>query len=79
MSLLADEDSCSVELIEGKTLASVNISKYLKPNRWPKNGPLALNGVLLVAQKWPVGKQGVKHVTTEQENVFIVFNFVSLI
>ena len=27
---------------------------------WPKSGPLALNGVLLVAQKWPAGKQGVK-------------------
>ena len=38
----------------------VILSKYLKPNRWPKSGPLALNRVLLVAQKWPVGKQGVK-------------------
>ena len=37
----------------------VNLSKYLNLNRWPKSGPLALNGVLLVAQKWPVGKQGV--------------------
>ena len=37
----------------------VILSKYLKPNRWPKSGPLALNGVLMVAQKWPVGKQKV--------------------
>ena len=27
----------------------VILSKYLKPNKWPKSGPLALNGVLLVA------------------------------
>ena len=37
----------------------VILSKYLNLNRWPKSGPLALNGVLLVAQKWPVGKQEV--------------------
>ena len=37
----------------------VILSKYLNLNRWPKSGPLAPNGVLLVAQKWPVGKQGV--------------------
>ena len=37
----------------------VILSKYLNLNRWPKSGPLALNGVLLVAQKWPVGKQKV--------------------
>ena len=36
------------------------LSKYLKANRWPKSGPFALNGVLLVAQKWPVGKQEVE-------------------
>ena len=36
------------------------LSKYLKPNWWPKSGLLALNRVLLVAQKWPVGKQKVK-------------------
>ena len=39
---------------------TMNLSRYFEPNRWPKSGPLALNGVLLVAQKWPVGKQGVK-------------------
>ena len=49
----------------------VILSKYLKPNRWPKSGPLALNGVLLVAQKWPVGKQEVKVLIDE------VFNQVS--
>ena len=26
---------------------------------WPKSGPLAFKGVLLVAQKWPVDKQKV--------------------
>ena len=41
------------------TYIKVILSKYLKPNRWPKSGLLALNGVLLVAQKWPVGKQEV--------------------
>ena len=44
----------------------VILSKYLKPNRWPKSGPLALNGVLLVAPKWPVGKQGVNDSTLKR-------------
>ena len=38
---------------------AVNFAKNDEPNRWPKNGPLALNVVYIVAQKWPVGKQRV--------------------
>ena len=55
----------------------VILSKYLNLNRWPKSGPLALNGVLLVAQKWPVGKQEVKSkkgaLVSEE---FALFSFV---
>ena len=43
-----------------KIQLAVEFSQKSKPNRWPKSGPLALKGVLLVAQKWPVGKQKVK-------------------
>ena len=54
----------------------VILSKYLKPNMWPKSGPLALNGVLLVAQKWPVGKKGVNSVSCFGVGVSARFHFM---
>ena len=43
--------------------------------KWP--GPLALSGVLLVAQNWPVGKQEVKVIHTVFADIhqFSSFNF----
>ena len=32
----------------------------LSPNQWPKSGPVAVNVVIRVAQKWPFGSHGVK-------------------
>ena len=63
----------------------MKLSRYLEPNRWPKSGPLALNGVLLVAQKWPVGKQGFniwlcsieQHIKISKSNGFLKKNDLS--
>ena len=58
-----------------KIIIAVEFSQKSKPNRWPKSGPLAFKGVLLVAQKWPVGKQKVKSKDSEFMRFFSILSY----